>query len=792
MPEKCQSSFAPGLLQVSGAQFGGVGDERKAHLRGHCSNEFRVAARFFAAQLMVEMQHSEGPNGKFAQQVQQADGIHPAGNGDADMLSRRDHPIPLHRGGDALGETLQCFPLYGWYTGGSSAVPKGIPKPQLPSPATWKLRLALIAIVLVAYGNAFGLGAALDGTILVSSDSRTQALTWENVRTIVATDYWWPQSTDRLYRPLTIFSFLINYSVLGNGANAAGYHAINIALHALNVLLVFALAIRLFQSRWPAFFAAAVWAVHPIGVESVTNIAGRADLLAAAGLLGAVLIYASGKITAARSIAIFALALAAALAKETGAVLLALFALWEVTIGNRERRHWRELLPANAAAALALVVYAALRSQALGRIPWPVEAFAGNPLRGAGFWAARWTAVRMLGTDLALLVWPARLSADHAFRDIPIAGPADWGAWASAAVIATIGIALWRRGSRPLAFAAGLFAITLLPASNLIVLIGATVAERFLYLPAIGFAIAAANLVYRLVPARAALLLGVFAALLAGRTLMRSQDWDSTLTLMRHDAGVAPASYRVHDLYGEHLYAANPANLDAAIGELETAWAILSPLPDDRIDPQTPGALGTYYGLKADAAANPEDARACRTKAIAILERAEAATRASERAYQELQQRHGKPPAPPRQTQQLYILLAKTYVALGREPETAAAFGKARAVAPYDPAVYDAQIAMARAAGDQAVAALAQLEKTLAAGVDPQSIAAVAQLYRDVPGGECAVSAQGGVAMLNPGCARLHTDLCAASSELAKSFETARRPARAAGFGRLAAQYGCR
>src|ERR1035441_3959481 len=86
-------------------------------------------------------------------------------------------------------------------------------------------------------------------------------------------DYWWPMSVDRLYRPVTLISFLWNYAVLGNGENGTGYHQANFLLHAINVLLVYELALLLFRRRRePAFFAAALWAVHPIHTECVTNV----------------------------------------------------------------------------------------------------------------------------------------------------------------------------------------------------------------------------------------------------------------------------------------------------------------------------------------------------------------------------------------------------------------------------------------------------------------------------------------------------------------------------------------
>ena len=62
--------------------------------------------------------------------------------------------------------------------------------------------------------------------------------------------------------------------------------SLNFLLHVANVWLVFGLAMLLFRRAGPAFFAAAIWAVHPAGTEAVSNVAGRADLLGALAVLG--------------------------------------------------------------------------------------------------------------------------------------------------------------------------------------------------------------------------------------------------------------------------------------------------------------------------------------------------------------------------------------------------------------------------------------------------------------------------------------------------------------------------
>ncbi|MFH1018767.1 MAG: glycosyltransferase family 39 protein [Pseudomonadota bacterium] len=79
-----------------------------------------------------------------------------------------------------------------------------------------------------------------------------------------------------IYRPFCLLSLYLDYQFFG--ARAWGFHLHNDLLHALNVLLLYLLAVR-FLPTWAAVFASALFAVHPIGVEAITWISARPDLL---------------------------------------------------------------------------------------------------------------------------------------------------------------------------------------------------------------------------------------------------------------------------------------------------------------------------------------------------------------------------------------------------------------------------------------------------------------------------------------------------------------------------------
>src|SRR6266567_5109310 len=116
--------------------------------------------------------------------------------------------------------------------------------------AKWKgpaAVLGLCALTLAAFSTSFVTGFALDNQVLLLGDPRIRQATAQNVTQILQHTYWWPNGEAGIYRPLTTLSYLFNYAILGNGGNPAGYHWINLWLHGVNVLLVYALAWRLFS-----------------------------------------------------------------------------------------------------------------------------------------------------------------------------------------------------------------------------------------------------------------------------------------------------------------------------------------------------------------------------------------------------------------------------------------------------------------------------------------------------------------------------------------------------------------
>lgn len=303
-----------------------------------------------------------------------------------------------------------------------------------------------------------------------------------------------------LYRPLLALSDFLDYLLWG--LNPAGFHLTNLLFYAGASALVCLLAIRLTGQVPLGLVAGTLFAVHPVHIEPVAFISARVDLMAGFFLLAAVLLYLDGRgrpRAGARWRVASAGCFATALLFKEMAVTLPLVLLFlppargaGVPAGEslplRARREVARLAPH----LVVLAVYGAVHLLVSPLRPLLMPgAEVGTPLvRGA---TALWTVGRYL--------WMAVFLPDPSphYR-VPLVRTL-WGGPQLLAVVTVAGavwlmVRTWRSAplvSRGLAW----FFVTIIPAANLIHVPGvwsATLAERYLYIPSIGLALAQAGL----------------------------------------------------------------------------------------------------------------------------------------------------------------------------------------------------------------------------------------------------------------------------------------------------------
>ena len=575
--------------------------------------------------------------------------------------------------------------------------------------------------------------------------------------------------------------------MLGNANEPAGYHSINFLLHLGNVFLVYALARRLIREFWPSFFVAAVWAVHPVLTESVTNMIGRSDLLAAMTVLSGFLMYLKGTESAGwrRFVwlgGLMAVTAVGVLSKESAVVIFGMIPLYELTWW-KERKQWRGLILGCLVTLLPIAAMLYQRSMVLAASRPAEIPFTDNPIVGADFWTGRLTAIKVIAHYLWLMLWPATLASDYSYAQIPLANGAsgDWLACVVvlAAVILAVALYWWNR--TPF-FLASFAAITFIPTSNLLLPIGTIMAERFLYLPTVGLlaclvlAIYAAGKRIR-VERFAPVLLCVIAIAFAVRTWVRNSDWQDERSMAEASVRTSPNCFKVHRQLATVLYANGGAasDLDGAIQEADRAVAIVNALPDSRNTPDVYRLAGGLHLAKGDSlhardssSGGPEYRQAVQLLLRSISVDAGNRAEYDRKGGAEWARRHPAIAVGPKVDPEARWMLAAAYWRLGQAEEAAAAAGEALALHPTNPEAYRQISAAFVSRGRIDDAAIALIEGGLITS-DPSLRSDLLDLYRSAWGDSCAIITGPKGPTLNLACDLVHKQFCAASVEVTKA-----------------------
>ncbi len=398
-----------------------------------------------------------------------------------------------------------------------------------------RLYLAVIACALVPYIPALWNGFAMDDLYIIVWNPLVHSV--RGVWHAFGGPYWPPDLGGQMYRPLPLADFAMDWTI--SRGHPVWFHAMNLVWHAGVAVAAAALARR--WADWPAALATGlVFAVHPVHVEAVANVVGRAELMAAAGVCLAV--YAA--VVRQNVLLSGAALLLGLLSKENAVVAPALIGwAWIVGLARPSRRR---MLAFAASWVIIAGTYLAIRGVVLH--PYARLHAIAPVLFGESGFAGRLTAIAALGDVLRLLVFPLTLRVDYSPAERTIVrslldgrfliGLACVALWASLLVMA------WRRQRRLEAYGLGWIAIAFLPVSNLLFSSGVFLAERTLYLPSVGLALAACAALARLPIQRFRLVLVLLVVAGGIRSALRSPVWHDDLSVTQSILEDSPQSYR--------------------------------------------------------------------------------------------------------------------------------------------------------------------------------------------------------------------------------------------------------
>lgn len=432
-------------------------------------------------------------------------------------------------------------------------------RPVLPHPG----RLALVVFVLAfgLYAHTISYDFVWDDRNLIVENPVVATLDGPAIARMFTGGFWASELGGNYYRPLTSLSYHIDYQLYG--LNASGYHATNVIANAIVCALVFVFVYTLLGHGTLALVSALLFAVHPLHTESVAWISGRTDLLAAMWSLVALILYVRGRRAGARRTIVLGLSAVAfafaLLSKEAAAFLPAVAVVLELPPCRRfvaSDRAGRRLLPTVPWLAV-LVIYLVVRAQAISaETDYP--AFAGGAVRFLGL------PLSIIAGYAAKLVLPLHLNAEYnAHIPESLVDAHILAGLAVLALIVAVCIRYRRRAEIILGACILLFGLT--PVLNVIPLSEVS-AERFLYLPSLGFVLMMAGVVTGAfvslrqqagrkaawTPPRvpAPRVIAVLCALVAfgwvARTAVRAGDWRDEMTLFASTVATSPNSARAH------------------------------------------------------------------------------------------------------------------------------------------------------------------------------------------------------------------------------------------------------
>ena len=410
------------------------------------------------------------------------------------------------------------------------------------------------------------------------------------------TEAYFPSGPDRLWRPLVSISYALQYQ--WHGPIAWPFHGVNILLHAAVSAGVAMLGMRIVALAGsghelqgePAvgqlamrcgLLSGLLFAVHPVHVEAVAYIVGRADLLCTAGTVGALLL-ALSRWTPRRAIGIFICIWVAIFSKEQGLMAPLMIAgiwMWKGRLNRSELRDKgtpfdSERAVARGLAAILTLTLAGYMFYRQRMFSWTWDASSLDtiiqPLAESSTAERLLSAVAILGRAAQLMIAPLRLTPEYGYAVITPhpswADPYGWGGLIVLIAGIAILIANVRRRKWAAVFLIGCAGVTYGVVSN-VTLIGTPFGERLLYLPSV-FLLLLIGFVYarwierrhheqHVNPAAARharwaelalfLLIGIY----GGRSLTYAIRWNDRLTFLETCLAENPRAVRLAVLVAE-------------------------------------------------------------------------------------------------------------------------------------------------------------------------------------------------------------------------------------------------
>ena len=451
--------------------------------------------------------------------------------------------------------------------------------------------LFLGILALLVYANTLQNGYALDDTAAIRSNTLVKKGAVA-LPQIFCTTYWYGYENNKNdieeYRPLSLAMFAIEQQLYPNNPTIG--HLVNILLYSACCMVLFQLLYHLFKKKRPflSFVATLLFALHPIHTEVVANIKSRDELLCFFFAFLALLTFVRYAETQKKGLLLGGLVLyfLSLISKESSITLVAVIPIILIWHSRQNRKISATV---SLLCLIPVAIYLLIRHQVIASCHIPKVAWFlwDNPLIAAPTFAIGLaTKILILGQYLRLLLIPYPLISDYSYNAIPFVGFNNLGVWCTIVIyglaVALAVVCLYPRRqnqgeaslpakmrwlsdperSFPLAVGILFLLATIAIYSNFFLLIGAEMAERFMFFPSVGFCIVIAFVIEQSVVRSAAqdfksvtnkkalYILVPVAAFFILLTVKRNSEWQDDLTLYTADSKKSPNDSRLYYFAG--------------------------------------------------------------------------------------------------------------------------------------------------------------------------------------------------------------------------------------------------
>jgi tetratricopeptide (TPR) repeat protein len=444
-------------------------------------------------------------------------------------------------------------------------------KSLLPFSQKWHLPLIILS-ALIAYLNTLHHGFVLDDVAVIERNEFVKK-GFGGIAQILKTFYWqgyW-NSNSGLYRPLSLITFAIEWQL--SPSNPMIHHLFNIAYYVIVCCLIYRLLLKWFPDFCAEILLLIVllFVVHPIHTEVVANIKSRDELLA---LLFFLLSATTFTVGSTRSIILSSFYFFLALLSKEGIILLLPLLLIHIQISRKATiaEVFKSGIPFFTISIAWLLLHWCVIGSGTQVITYTYN---DNAILAANsFMDQKGTALGIMVRYFVKLIYPYEMAYDYSFSQIPITGFFSLLSLTGLTMLSAFVYLFLKFYKRDpfISISIGFILFPLLLTSNLFFTIGATAADRFLFVSSIGSCMLMVYLPYKfLKPANHPVVLkwGTFTVFLIfiTMTLGRNKAWKNNFTLFEHDVNVVKNSARAHYNYGTGLMELAKENTDQRLSK---------------------------------------------------------------------------------------------------------------------------------------------------------------------------------------------------------------------------------